>query len=247
MLKKWIGLIALPLSCVTHANMVDVYLSSGASFSRLANNEYIQINDVVTNQFITDKKNVTSFIGGAGVGHTFENIYHKPISIAFSLMGYYTNFDHIKGLEYPFINAEQLDSLSYQFKAESAALMVESRFRYTQYAWQPFLLLGIGASWNHLYNYSEFPTDPNGSAVATNTDVDGHTMAAFAYEVGIGIQHLLFTTEKYKAQWIASLDYRYMNFGKGQLGDFTFQTVDDPLTINHLDTQALMFTLEVSV
>jgi len=248
LLRKWIGLIALPVSFASHANIMDVYLSGGASFSRLSNNEYIQINNSVTNEFDTDKKNVTSFLGGLGVGHTFENINQKPIAIAFSLMGYYTNFHHIEGIEYPFVNASpSMDTLDYQFKAESSALMVESRLRYTQYAWVPFLLVGLGASWNHLYDYSESPSNAASTAVATNTHVDSHTNTAFAYEVGAGIQHLLFTTEKYKARWFASLDYRYMNFGKGELGNLTFQTADDPLTIKNLDTQAIVFTLEVSV
>lgn len=246
MANKWILATFFFFPALSYASTIDLYLSGGAAFSNLTTNKNIQINNFVTNTYDTESNNTTSFLGGVGVGHSFENIYQKPFSLSLGVMAYYLNFGKFEGIEYPFSNAGQFDTLRYQFEAESFVTMIESHLAYTKYALEPFILLGIGASWNHLYNYSNTPTDPNGSAVSS-PDVNSSTKTSFAYEAGLGVQYMLSKNQKNHAQWLVSLDYRYLNSGKGELGSFPSQTVDDSLSINDLDTQAVVLTLKVTV
>ena len=125
--------------------------------------------------------------------------------------------------------------------------MLESRFIYTQYMWQPFALVGVGSSWNRLYSYSETPTIPNDSAASSPYPFSNNTMSSFAYELGVGVQRQLFMKPSSALQYFLSLEYRYINNGKGELGPSAAQTTTDRLQVSHLSVQTIMATLKVTV
>lgn len=124
--------------------------------------------------------------------------------------------------------------------------MLETRwFHNHSQHWQPYLLLGAGNSWNYLYNYNEVPSDPSLSAVSV-LQFSNHTTNAFTYEIGVGIEHSLLTTTRNKINYTAALDWRYLNFGKSQLGSFPKQISQDRLHITSLQTQAVLISLKAS-
>ena len=98
-----------------------------------------------------------------------------------------------------------------------------------------------------MYGYSETPTDPASSAAPVPQGFSDNTSTSFAYEVGIGLQRQFFNSNRYNIKYLASLDYRYMNFGTGQLGSFPSQTSGERLQISPLELQAVVFTLKASI
>ena len=233
------------LSSFCYADKINVSISGGPTFSQLSNGTQVALNDSVVNNYNTNKQNHWNSLWGIVISHSFENIFNKHINISLGLAGYSINFRNVNGTEYPFANAGVFDTLNYQFKAQSNALMLESRLFYTCYDWQPFVLIGIGSAWNRLSNYSEVPTDPSGSAVPLPS-FSNHTNMAFSNELGIGVQRQFFQDVAHKIRYAASLDYRYLGFGKGQLGSSSVQTTQERLHISNLYTQGFMLSLNAS-
>lgn len=239
----------LLLPTLSAANNLDIYLSVGPAFSELSNNSRVKINNTVTNGYDADQETSTAPLAGIGLGHTFVDVFQQPFSIAVGLAGYIINYDEIEGVEAPFVNGGgPFDTLNYQFSAESYIAMLESRFIYTRYTWNPFLLVGIGVSWNHLYDFEDTATNPNGSATPSPaSQFDSDTQAAFAYELGVGVQHTLFEDKKLKINWSVALAYRYLSMGEGELDESPLQTADQHLKVDNLHTNAVLLTLQGSI
>jgi hypothetical protein len=239
-------LLATANAAFADSNKLDIYVSGGPFSSRLGNSSALQVNSFVVNDYNTNEQSNWSTLWGGGIGHTFENIFNKPISISLGLAGYGMNFGNVKGIEYPFINNDIYDTLNYQFYAQSSAAMVETRVLYSNYSWQPYAIVGVGAAWNRLSDYNEVPTDPALSAAPVSPTFGNHTTSAFAYEAGIGVQRVLYEDVNNNVRYTGSLDYRYVNFGKAQLGTMPSETTNQVIQVNNLSTQGAMFTLKVS-
>jgi opacity protein-like surface antigen len=247
MIKRILLLATIALiSFSSYANTLDMYLMGGPAFSRLSNNTAVQINDFLVNDYFTRTRSQTEPLLGFGVGRTFIP-FSQPLSLTLGLSAYYTNYGTVKGSENPFANDGIYDALNYKFRAQSYSLMLESRLIYSCYDWQPFVFVGVGCAWNRLYGYSETPaTDPLTAATAQDT-FSHNTNSAFAYEAGIGIQRHLFTDSVENIQYFASLDYRYLNFGKGELGTAPSQTTNQTLNISNLHSQAVVLSLKATI
>jgi hypothetical protein len=144
-------LALLPL--VSHAAKFDILLMGGPALSNLSNSSHVNINQYMVNAYNAQSRDQVQPVIGIGVGHTFI-VANQPLSISAGLSSYYINYEKITGTELPFINDGIYDSLNYQLRLKALNLMLESRFIYTQFKWQPFALVGAGASWNRLYRCS---------------------------------------------------------------------------------------------
>lgn len=230
-----------------YAEKIDFYLTGGPAITKLKNTNSVAINHFVVNNYNTHQDAVWGGILGVGVGHVFQHLFNHPIDVSLGVADYSINLGRVQGVEQPFVNDSNFDTLNYKFNAKSNALMIESKLFYTLQKWKIFGLAGIGHAWNDLYNYSETPTDPNASAAMVPQLFSSHTQNAFAYELGIGVQHELFKDTQHKIQYAGSIDYRYFRLGKGELGSFPAQTTSDRLCINNLYTQGILFSLNVSL
>ena len=246
-IKRIVTIAALSiLSSLSYAKTVDFNLYGGLSFANLSNNSTLRINEDVTNRYRANSRTRTDPLFGIGIGHTFEKIFQKPWDISLGLSSYYLDLENVTGVEYPFVNAGMFDTLNYKFRVQSASLLVEPRLIYSRCDWQPYFIGGIGVAWNILNDYSERASNAALSA-APGPFFGSNTQAAFAYEVGAGVQHQFFHDQKTGIDYSASLDYRYMNFGKGQLQNFEGMTASNHLGVSTIDTQAVVLSLKVSV
>ncbi|OGT41707.1 MAG: hypothetical protein A3F13_03010 [Gammaproteobacteria bacterium RIFCSPHIGHO2_12_FULL_40_19] len=224
----------------------NLYLSVGGVISDLGNNSSVAINSFQTNTY-----NATSFsawgpIFGIGMGHEFSQSYGSNLKIVLGLGAHFINFSEVTGVESPFSNAGNFDTLNYQFSASSTAIMAETRFVYTASSWQPYLLAGLGGAWNSLSGYSETPTDPNsGASPATHVFTD-NTQGSFACEIGVGILHPIYHDRKNDIIYNLGLDYRYWHLGDAQLGLSSIQTTTEHLQANNTNAQAIMLTFSAS-
>jgi hypothetical protein len=89
------------------------------------------------------------------------------------------------------------------------------------------------------------PSDPSLTAAAATDTFEGKTTASFAYEAGIGVQRTIFKDPNHDLEYSLSMDYRYLNLGKGKLG--TTQNTNHALYISNLNLQALTLSLKVTI
>ena len=224
---------------------VNLFISGGATFSRNSNVATVRINDVVLNEYNTTVRTNWNPIWGAGISYPFNNVFGAPYSISAGVAGYLANLGKIRGIEHPFANGGSFDTLNYEFKTNSKALMIESRLAYTNNSWQPFVLLGVGSAWNNLNGYNEVPTVSKSSATPA-LPFTAHTNISFAYELGLGVQREIYYDVVNSISYSASLDYRYINFGKGELGNSAIQTSGNRLYVSSLTTQGILLTLNTT-
>lgn len=234
------------MAFMCHAISPSLFIVGGPTFSGLNNEKSVALNTSLTNHYVTSKKTHWDGLWGAGAG-VLLNVERQPLVVWLGIAGYAIQFGTIKGLEYPFANDGVFDSLNYRFNARSSALLAESRWFYTTYKdWQPFALLGIGGAWNKLNRYGEVPTNPALSAAPIPRQFGPDTTTSFAYELGLGLQRLLYEDKGRHLNYRGSIDYRYISFGEGNLGRISTQTTNQRLRINHLYTQGILFSLYVS-
>lgn len=231
---------SLLLPMLSHGNHVEGTLMGGAIFSQLSNNKSVQVHPLVTNLYEADEEMKSGSLAGATVAYAFEGWEKHHIALSLGLSGYYLNYGEVEGTEYPFANAGSFDTLDYQFNAHSFALMLEPKLVYTQFAWQPYFFVGIGSAWNRLSDYDEKPSNPAGSAAPAAQAFSSKTVNAFAYELGIGVQHEFAHRAQNMFRYRLAADYRYMNLGHADLGTMPGQLTSDHLHVSPLSTQALV-------
>ena len=225
---------------------LDVFLSGGAVVTRATNQESVQINNTVINNYQAQAARQVSPMLGLGVSNMFRNLGDQPIDLSAGLTLYYAHLGNVKGTEFPFANDGSFDTLNYQFNIKTTTLLAESRLYSTYFDWQPYALVGLGAAWNEASNYSEVPSNPALGGAPAPQVFSNHTTANFAYEFGVGVQHQVAQDCVNHIRYFAALDYRYLNLGKAQLGSFPAQSVGSGLTVDNLYTQGIIFTVRAA-
>ncbi len=244
-LLSCIGLLAL-VSPLCHADNLSVFASGGVSLSRLDNEKAVTINNFVVNDYNASVSNAWNIIGGIGIIQTYTDIFdHVDFGVGF--IGLIANLGTVNGTELPFASSSVYDTLNYSFEARSVAVMLESRLIYNDVTWQPYIFGGIGAASNRLSNYRESPAYPALSAATVPEVFSSHSQRAWAYEAGVGVQRQISAGGDGRPPFVVMIDYRYLNFGSGELGSFPAQIGSDRLQVNNLTTQAIMLTLQTCV
>jgi len=226
----------------SYANTLDLYFAGGANFPHLRNTTGVPVSNTQVNDYLTKKQDHAQFLGGVGVGHTFENIGMTPINFSIGAIGYYNDFGFVKGTVYPFANMNSTNTSSYRFDVASYALLGELRISYSDLVLQPYILGGAGTAWNRLSNYKQ---SPNNGHTFTN-----HTNNDFAFEAGAGFQYLLpftYGSGDYSTYYSLDIGYRYLDLGKGESGQVAGQLSGDRLTISHMRTQAVLVELKLAM
>lgn len=239
------ALTLLPL--FAFADHFQIPAVGGFTFSSLKNNhEIITVSPdpiLVVNEYHTDVQNQFGYLAGAGLIYSFDQVSEAPFTYTFGLMAYYLDLGEISGLESPYINAGDFDTLDFQFDASSLAFLLESKIMYTKYPFQPYAFLGLGLGKNRLNHYKESPTDPNGTAVAAPSPFGSKTVTSFAYELGLGVQHQIANYPSNHLKYFLSLDWRYINLGDAELSTMMNQQSRGAPKVDTLDTQAIVFSI----
>ena len=223
--------------------ILNLSLYGGAAFTRNINEPAVHVTEIEVNQYQAHLRTIWNPIWGAGINYPFDNVFGQPFNISIGLSGYWINPGRVEGIEYPFANIGKFQRLNYQFQTQSKALFAESRFAYNWIDWQPYALVGLGCSWNILNDFTQAPIKSPLDPAPVLLHFNNHTNAAFAYELGLGVQRELYFDVAHGISYIASLDYRYFNLGKGELGLAPEQTTNSRLYINNMSTQGMLVTL----
>ncbi len=188
-------------------------LNMGAAFPYFSNTQQrVTLTQSLDNEYSIKTPSATSMVG-AGLGYHWDFV-SCHLGLGPSI---YELTSKATGINTPFVNGGSgFPTLHYSAKGYITAIMFEPKLILTQYAWQPYVLLGAGIAWDHFKAYTETQTDSSSSARPTKTPFASHTLSAVSYESGIGIQRAV-TMGAYAP--VVTLDYRYMNFGNTSLGN----------------------------
>lgn len=241
---KFKGCIAgiLIFTSTAHAAPLSIAVTGGPHLPNFKNHTIISINDDVSNGY--DSKRNSNWQGLVGVELNQQLAY--PLSskyrFTYGIAGYFLNLGKAQGIEYPLINFGLFDTLDYQFKVRSAAALIQAALSYDYQRLRPFILVGLGTSWNRSNQYREMPTNPALSATPAVL-FDAHTQSSFAYTLSAGTQFFLGKALTQPIEYHAAVRYQYFNLGAGRLGRAPVQTADARLRINNLYTQGILFSL----
>ncbi len=209
-------------SHLVFADGLSAHLDGGVSFSDLGHNQTISVyqDPSIQYQFDNSSEHIQSPFVGLGLAYQWDQLgaFKNHLAFSLGLTAYYLE-NSLNGVKTPVLLGTALPSLNYHVEEDSWAAMLEPKLINTAYSWQPYALVGLGVSSNQLNNYSEEPTDPNGGAAAMPEPFQNKTTNSFAWEFGLGVQHLFYTAET--GQKISfALEYRYMNWGQMYLATY---------------------------
>ncbi len=220
----------------TDSSSFYLKLATGLGFTFASDVQSVDMTPLLTNNYADNDSSVFTIIEGGGAGYSkwFNDKYQWNVGLSF----YYQSYNKTKGTERPFFNASaNFDTLNYSYSAESSALFVESSFTKKTNYLNPYLLVGLGQSWNTLFGYNEVPTNPAGSAAPALAFFRHKTITNFAWEAGIGF------TKQVNSYSSISLGYQYVSVGEAKFGTSVLQTVASHLKDKHMATHNLILTL----
>lgn len=227
--EKTDATLAVPTQTNTPTkNTVDVYASGGVGFPNASTNGTINNESSFIPATTTYAGHATGTNGvyGASADYTFTKVHQKPVNVSLGVAYVGTTASTVNGTSTTVIaNTVHVAPQPMSYNLSSQAAFFEQRVAYVPKnhpTWQPYLVTGFGPTWNRLSNFNGdngqvVPTIQNSRRVgAIPTDASqnysNETNSSFGYEAGAGIQHPL-------TEHIAiAADYRYINFGKGNLG-----------------------------
>jgi hypothetical protein len=180
-----------------------------ANLSLSKHDDSVWMNQYMQNHYGIDTQNTGLF--GAGISYLWQ---YNQYAIGFSGSVYYMQ-SQFSGINTPFVNwSSDTATLNYRAYDRSYALMLEPKFIYTYYDFQPYLLAGAGIAINQLSNYKEQASYSGSVAVPTGNPFVSKTNTDLALEIGIGIQYSL---KAYLPKASVAIEYRYFNLGHAAL------------------------------
>ena len=241
--KKILSLLCVLAAIANNAHANGFYWSiqdgpSWPVFHDSGSIKNIAVDSYTTNQYTMATPAQNKPLFGAGINYQWD---YRYASLSLGLSADHTSAV-VSGINSPFINGGHFDTLTYSARDTSYAVMFEPKLIWTAYSLQPYLITGAGIAFNHMNNYTEEPTDPNGTAVATPTPFNSATSRNFAYELGVGFQHVL-PLHLTKKDPTVAIDYRWMNWGPATLSAANGQPNNDGLSFGRLRTTSLNVSL----
>lgn len=235
-LNKGIQTAVMGLMCFAgsvFANTIDINFIVGAAFSRVSNERYMSPVTGLINSYASNELVKTRPFYGFGADYSFDHITTLPVTVEMGLSLYSIGSSTITGIETPGVNIipSPQDTLTYKIQTKNVTLLLEPKLIYTAFYLQPYVLGGFGYARNTLYNFSE-GTVPGSLAVPSTSPYPSHTQTMFAYEAGLGLQHIFWENKNNQAI-LFRIDYRYLNLGQSRLGTASAQTTDQHITVHN--------------
>lgn len=212
----------------------------GANFETSGTTASVNLAGLVTNLYVANNHFTTGPMLGADIGYRW--FFHQE-SRWFSLAAEssYTVITSPYGKVRPlfFINAN-FDTLNFNYEVQSMPLFAVFTMGRC-YGWfEPYVVGGLGVSWNQAFNYNEVPTDPDATALPMRTMFRIGTRAEFAWTAGAGFGFRTTDTTN------MGLEYRYTNYGNAALDPAAQQSTSQRLNLGKIQSNALLARLTIT-
>lgn len=241
-MKKYLTIKVFPILlgvCMTSAALADgvtLHVLGGISLGDQGNTQNLTLNSAYESQYNTSSQESLSPFIGLGVGYQWDQVLVSQFAFNLSADAYYLQ-SNLSGTTSAIVGGQSFNELNYTLSQNSTAIMLEPKFIYTAYSWQPYVLFGLGFSINQLGDYNE--TTPAGSGIVPVTpQFQHHTDTHFAYSFGVGMQHTLLTSQGGNTLALA-VEYRYMNWGEMGLGPAPGQETSQSIQYNTVQSNLI--------
>jgi len=129
----------------------------------------------------------------------------------------------------------RFNNFNYKYKIQHTHIAIKGKLlRDIGHVLKPYVSGSVGVGFNQAHNYNSTPTI---FAAVPTPNFTSNMTTAFTYTVGLGLQRAI------NAHWKASAGYEFADWGKSQLGIASGQTLGGGLSLNHLYTNGLQFSL----
>ena len=162
-----------------------------------------------------DSSALKPLVGGfIGAEYPFNEMWAWQSGLAF----YQAASSSIDGEEAqaPILNLDAVNIWNYQYKISSRQLLFENKLLLALHEYyHPYVLIGLGAGFNHAY---EFQVTPQNSGEVATAIFGGHTNTTFIYMAGLGLD--IDVSENMRI----GAGYRFVYLGKYDLGNGMLDT-----------------------
>ncbi len=195
---------------------------------------------LVTNRYDFSRASRSAPVLGVEYGYLWRRLGGHSVNVSLGLETGYTRVLSPSGRVRPlyFINPG-FDTLDFRYAVSSVPLLVVSMLQFPLSSWTPYVLGGLGMSWNRASDYQEVPTDPVAGALAIRSPFRPRTIAGFAYTVGAGVSYAL------SARTGLGIEYRFTSYGQARLNPSAQQTTRNRLSLGTITSNALLLRLGV--
>lgn len=207
----------------------------GVSVASLSNNQTINDTDILGNQwtheYIANSQQKVAMLLGLNGGYEFSlprNFFlglglgaYKPIG-GFSASG--ENWNTLGG--------NRQHQYNYEYQVDSTYLLGEAKLRWQINRFSPFVMAGVGPSWNRA---DDFSTQPLGQA--TTPSYPSHTQTELAYQLGIGLEYQINKLN------YAGVAYKYSDLGKAEFDQVNTNEFPHKLEVGSIRTNDFLFTI----
>ncbi len=217
-----------------------INLSGGVSWTKSgkARTDVTLSAPLAVNRYEASRASQLAPLLGLGYGLLWSNLGTHKLNFSLGLETGYSRVLSALGRVRPLYKMNpNYDTLSFRYAVSSVPLLMLSTLQFPHGAWVPYVLGGLGVSWNRASNYQELPTNPASSAVPIRSPFKPQTVLSFAYTVGAGLSY------RVSPQTEFGLEYRYANYGHAQLNPSKIQTTSDRLSLGNVSSHAVILRL----
>ena len=129
----------------------------------------------------------------------------------------------------------QFNNFNYAYTVQHTHVALKAKLlRDVGRAFTPYISGSLGVGFNQARNFTSTPTLFEASPTP---NFQSNTTTAFTYTLGIGVQRAI------DQHWQAGVGYEFANWGNSRLARMPEQTMGQGLSLNHLYTNGLQFSL----
>ena len=129
----------------------------------------------------------------------------------------------------------QFNNFNYAYNVQHTHIAVKGKLiQDMEYACKPYVSGSLGVGFNQARNFTSTPTLFQATPML---NFQSNTTTAFTYTVGIGVQRAI------NQHWQAGIGYEFADWGQSHLARASGQTMGQGLSLSHLYTNGLQFSL----
>ena len=235
--------ILLLLACigVAHAHQMPqglvASLSVGPAWYQAGQTQTLYLQPNFDNTYAANKP--VHVLGSGALFLGVRHSYNTHTQVEYGLEGAGSTNARLQGEIWEFADP-LFNNFSYGYKVQHSYVGLKGRLfsDYFSAVYLPYLSGSAGIGFNRAY---QFTMTPLLFQVVADPLFQSKCITSFSYTVGAGIQRVI------NKHWSMGLGYEWGDFGRSVLGPTPVQTVNQGLSLNHLYTNQLQFSLHYLV
>jgi opacity protein-like surface antigen len=209
-----------------------ITLSAGPTWSNPGENQTINFPTSLSQAYVANS-NTSTFTSGeifVFLQRDFISDIQAQVGVAFAA----TNSISLNGDIWQDGDPD-FNNLNYSYKIKHSHIAIRGKMIKDMQSWvKPYLGASLGVGFNRAYNYIDVPKIPE---VVADPPFGSHTNTAFTYTLDIGVHKSI------NEHWSVEAGYEFADWGKTYLGAAAGQTSGTGLSLNHVYTNELQFSL----